>query len=406
MIHKVGKVWHTVWLVSFVLLLSVSCADATETDAVEFARLSNEACASYHQGKYKEGLKKIERAIRLDPQNLSGLTIKGMLLSAANRYEEADAILRAVIARDPGFSDAHLWLALNLLNRQHAQQSLAEMRIYQAQRGTDACFDHLAAILIMANRCPEAIELCHQHLKKHPESVSALSLEATALAQQRKWTQSLAILESIRSRSEDNVGFHEIRAYCLSQMNQVILAKAELKKALSVDSAAARILISNRIKAMRAVNDRAPLAVYEAVYEVPLSPDEKKQRDLNWKLQSGNPEAVIAVMQNKVKANTAQSDDYRVLGKLLWRSHRPSESILAYDKLITLCPQDYDAVFERGHIYYELLMDREAIRDLSRAIELKPDSREPYRLRALCLKRQGRASGTSESRKASNSDKE
>jgi tetratricopeptide (TPR) repeat protein len=378
-------------------------ADKPDSDPV-YHRLTEEATALYHQGKYREGLIAIERAVRLHPGGASGRVVKGLLLSAEHRYDEADKVLRSVIADDPKAVDAHLWLSHNLLAQERPEESLKEMQIFAAQKGIDACFDHLAALLIMTNRTDDAIALCNEYLKRHPgRASSAIQLKAVALAQSGKWEPALGLLDSIAKEKEKSGGFHEIRAYCLAQTNRAHEAKEELQLALAAEPAVARALITNRTKGLRYTKEAfgsaglraaltkasSVLAIYESVYSVPLSAQEKRQEELRKRIESSNPKLEIETIERKVSRKTAEPDDFRVLAKLLWKANRPSSAIAAYDKLIKACPADFDAFFERGRIYFELLMDEEAIRDLSCAIELRPESKDAYRMRALCHKRLG-----------------
>ena len=63
-------------------------------------------------GRSQQALAEIERARQLDPSSKAILADKGFILAGAGRTEEARTLLKQIVASDPNFTSAHLYLAM------------------------------------------------------------------------------------------------------------------------------------------------------------------------------------------------------------------------------------------------------------------------------------------------------
>jgi tetratricopeptide (TPR) repeat protein len=89
-------------------------------------------------------LRAADRAIGLDSTLASAFAARANLLSAAWRWDEAEADLRRAIALDPGDPTAHQWLGENLLIRGKVAEAVAAL-------GSAAALDSLAPIILASH---------------------------------------------------------------------------------------------------------------------------------------------------------------------------------------------------------------------------------------------------------------
>jgi TolB-like protein/tetratricopeptide (TPR) repeat protein len=109
------------------------------------------------QGRFDDALAEIERARELDPLSLIIATDTGKILCYARRYPEAIDWLRKVLAEDPTFSEAHLYLVQAYMNSGRLNEALAELDTFQDPDRPSGWFTDLrATVLAKLGRHAEA----------------------------------------------------------------------------------------------------------------------------------------------------------------------------------------------------------------------------------------------------------
>ena len=83
------------------LALSFSVPPTAMAENREAQKLFERARFENEDGKHQDALGFVEKALSLDPTNLSYQNLKGVILVRLKRYKEGAAILEKVVAADP-----------------------------------------------------------------------------------------------------------------------------------------------------------------------------------------------------------------------------------------------------------------------------------------------------------------
>jgi tetratricopeptide (TPR) repeat protein len=155
--------------------------------------------------------------------------------------------------------------------------------------------------------------------------------------------------------------------------------------------------------------------IYEKLAQATLTTDRERWRrqELMWSHEnlgrlaanSGQPtEGAKAYRQAIALSEQLNSDfpneytgwlanDYGKLAMILSANGQPEEAGKAYRKGIQLDPTNVDLLMSRARMYARLQQWPETVADCTRAIELKPDLTEAWRIRDDAYRRQGRLDG-------------
>ncbi|MFH0894290.1 MAG: tetratricopeptide repeat protein [Bacteroidota bacterium] len=97
------KLYTLVILFSFSLLFTPFTSNAQDKEKAE--KLVNEGVAYHDKGDYEGALKKYDKALTLDKDNLMALAEKGMTLLALDKYEESAACCQLALDKHSGDKD-------------------------------------------------------------------------------------------------------------------------------------------------------------------------------------------------------------------------------------------------------------------------------------------------------------
>ncbi len=125
--------------------------------------------------------KAVDRALALKPNDFLTLREKANVLRAQGNLDEAAALLRGLIERNPRSAMRHRELGLILLIQGHPQEALEEfVTARRLARGTDvveAIDANLATGLLANDRLPEAIEQARRAIAEFPSDSERIAEE-------------------------------------------------------------------------------------------------------------------------------------------------------------------------------------------------------------------------------------
>jgi tetratricopeptide (TPR) repeat protein len=132
--------------------------------------------------QYSEALAAYEQAIRLDPNDASAYTNKGIALRNLKRYEEALAAYEQAIRLDPNYAFAYTNKSyiLNKLKRYREALGACEESLQLDPKNANA-YDTKGAILNGLKRYEEALTACEQALRLDPDLAEAYDTKGHAL---------------------------------------------------------------------------------------------------------------------------------------------------------------------------------------------------------------------------------
>ncbi|MES2016691.1 MAG: protein kinase [Pseudomonadota bacterium] len=127
------------------------------------------AAVRLEQGKEKEALPLIERALSLNPLDVSAIDFKAGILIYLNRFDEASAILVSAIKRYP--HERKLEDSLGVLRFKQSNYKDAELafrRSIAIEPDATLAYASLSAALLRQNRAEEALQVLQQGLQIRP----------------------------------------------------------------------------------------------------------------------------------------------------------------------------------------------------------------------------------------------
>jgi serine/threonine-protein kinase len=135
--------------------------------------------AHFHAGHADSAIAWFTQAVRLDPGMSYAANRAANLLRAQNRYDEADVLLRAVIAHEPDYSANHRDRGAHLSRIQRADEAKAEFHRALAFAPNDAwSLNALGAIHYDAGEWTEAAELFERSFRILPTCESCSNVGA------------------------------------------------------------------------------------------------------------------------------------------------------------------------------------------------------------------------------------
>jgi len=128
------------------------------------------------QTEWKKAEETLQTFLRLSPENLSALYLKGYLLFSTERYEESLRILRPLIERQPGTAAAHKAIGLDHYMLGSVEQAEAELKraTELAPRDPEAHY-YLGRIYFTRNNLPAALATFQRTAELDPSSVKTFN---------------------------------------------------------------------------------------------------------------------------------------------------------------------------------------------------------------------------------------
>lgn len=312
------------------------------------------------------------------PQQTAGVLTGLAILDLRERQEaSAEALLRRALALDPQCAATHT--VLGLLHQARRDLSRAEEAFRAAAAAAPVRSPRrilLAQFFLQTGQLATGRKVLEESLQAAPDLIPARLLLADLAAREKRWDDSIALLEKVFALD----GTHP-EALLLS--GQVLLARGETDRAISTLEKAAKSyprspLVHHQLGlAYRAKPDlsRAAASLNEAVSLAPDFPQAVLAlAELN--LHQRNFTAAIASLRQLIqKSNLAEA---RLLLGNAYRLQGDAESAVAtYRGLVTSWPDHAPLRLNLGLALVQLGRAAEARPELVKAAELTPDDLTP-----------------------------
>lgn len=318
------------------------CEQTLQADPRDFGALHLMGVIALQSGETQDALALFRRALAREPGSPLALINQGNALQALGRFAEAvESFAHAAAAAEPSLR------VVALYNRGNAQRQAGELAA--ARESFDAVIalqpthvdarNNLAVTLQDLGDAGAALALCEAILSDHPDNTTALLNCGTALQKLNRHAEALASFERCLSLRPNYANACYARGVSLSQLHRPEEALQSLNAAVELrgDWPDAHLERANVLKALR----RLPEALQGIEAGLALQPDHAGLIN--------NRGTLLALMGHKALA------------------------VEAFSRALTLRPDDPVALQNRGHALRALEQFDAAVADYERVLRLQPD---------------------------------
>ena len=278
---------------------------------------------------------------------------KALAFQQAGRLNEAADLYQAILAIDPGQTDAL----------------------------------HLLGLVALQTGSPErAIELISQAIAQNPGFVLAHSNLGAALLAVGRHGDALVALGRALAIQPDLPDALNNRSSALAGLGRLDKALADLDRALALQPAHLDALINKGSVLVRLERFTVAAEHYElAIQTFPNNADLALGYGVALE-KSGRLEDALKQMQRATALRPDYAETYNNLGGALQALKRAAEALASYDRAIAIKPDYAEAYSNRGVALQELKRLEEALASYDRAIAIKPGYAEAYSNRGNALR--------------------
>jgi tetratricopeptide (TPR) repeat protein len=308
---------------------------------------------------FSEAIESFENAISIDSTLTEAFLLKGIVLKEIGENNQAIQAFDKVIALDPSHSSVYIKKAFTLLDLNHSNDAVAlfEKAIKTSDQEKEV-YRGYALALLGCEKHRDALKVVNKLLKADSSDYSAHLIKGLIFTDQYKFDAGLLALEkAILIDGENELGFLW-KGIILFEVKRHEDALSALKKASGMKYGDLLVLLHFTMgESLRL------LGRYQDAVE-------------SYNLAIGLSGKCYGCYVGK--AHTLYSDA------------KFDESIIAIDKAIEIKPDDYDAHFHKGSIYFKLKNYQAGLDVFTRAIEIKKDSKAANNNRGYALRKLAR----------------
>jgi len=355
---------------------------ATELDPVDARAWMNYGHVLEKMERYEEAASAYHRAITIDPNDFRAWYRRGRALYRAGKMEEAlENLLQALELReDPKV----LKLALQVATEMERWNVAATVGKKLLPYATDDDHVRIATALWRAGRGEEALEVIEAGLAKGV-NLELLRLKIRILEELGRHRELISAIDAIMNEGVSDADLWVAKARAYRNLNKYKSALECYIKAVEIDP--------HRIEVLRELRDVARrVGDIDRAIETARRIAELDDGDWeNWvalaeglMIRKRYDEAAEAL--RKALSINERADVYNKLGICLYRMGEMEDALEAFDRAITLSPDDKKYWKNRGRVLQELGRMEEAAKSYEKALELdESDDDAWHRLAQCCL---------------------
>lgn len=181
----------------------------------------------------------LARLMRELPESRFGLTLTAQLYARAGRGDDAEQVLRRLVAEKPADVEAIIALAGVLRDVHKDEEALKTLADANARKASPALTRAVASLLRSLNRPADALKLTEKQWREHPESESWLGVYVGELLEQKQRDQAEAVLKQAVEKFPRSVAVVNSYARLLSEESKPTPAIAALEKFQQLNGASA-----------------------------------------------------------------------------------------------------------------------------------------------------------------------
>jgi protein O-GlcNAc transferase len=298
---------------------------------------------------------------------------QGKALHGMGRIAEAEAIYRAVLARDPREFDAlHL---LGLIRYQQGRpreaHDLLSRAIKLRPRSAQALSIFMATLLALG-RLEEALAACDRLIAMDAGSLEVLYTRAVVLVRLRRFDEALTAFDRLLARHRGCVDALFERGNLLAVLSRFTEAVASYEAVL--EKAPAHLgALTNRGNALARLGRHThALACYDQLL-VMMPGDANALSNRGVALRElGRYEEAMVSCERALKIDPNFVAAWITRGNVLIKLGRHEEALESFERAIAIDPRDVDALNNRGFALTQLRRFPEALQTFERALAIDP----------------------------------
>jgi tetratricopeptide (TPR) repeat protein len=311
----------------------------------QFESLQLLAVISGQQGKHAQALDYIDTALRTNADSAAAHNIRGNVLAAQKRFDEAAASFEAAIALEPDspISLTNLGNALHELRRFDGAIAVYDRALAIDPDDAEACYNRACALQGL-QRLDEAVAGYDRAIALRPDQAEAWINRGAALQELERFEPALASYDKAIALKSGSPECWNNRGATLHKLRRFEDAIASYDRALALKPSFPECW-NNRGGALRELQR----------FDDALTSYDK----------------AIALEPRYAEA-------WRNRGLAFWELGRLEEALASYDEAVALKPDYAEAFNARGNALRELGRLPEALRDFEQAITLAPRHPSSY----------------------------
>jgi predicted O-linked N-acetylglucosamine transferase (SPINDLY family) len=319
------------------------------------------------------------------------LTLLGIILAMARRFEEAAQFLGQAAARLP--NDASVQNnhgnVLRDLGRHLSALSAYDRALAIQPNYPDAHYNR-AVVLQDLRRFEDAIVGYDQALAYKPDYAAAHNNRGAALQELGRCDEAIASYDRALAVKADYASAHNNRGTALAKLQRFEQALASYDRALAVQPSFADAH-NNRGAALREMKrlDEAAASFERAAAAKPDYAEAHNNHGVALR-ELERLEEALASHDRAIAINPDYAEAHNNRGVALRDSNRLEDALVSFEQALQAKPEYPEALLNQGATLHHLRRFHEALASHERALALKSDYADAYRNQALTLQELGR----------------
>jgi protein O-GlcNAc transferase len=311
-----------------------------QTEPRHFDSLHLLGVIHYQKGDYREAARRIEAALKLNPNNAAAHNNHGNALKDLGQAKDALASYDRAIALKADYAEA-LYNRGNMLREfaRFADAAGSYERAVAIRPNYPEAFNNRGSAFKALERLDEALASYDQAIALKPDYAEAWYNRSNTLVALRRYDEALASCDKAIALKPDLAEAYNNRGNALEKLRRFAEAVESYDRALGFTPTYADAL-NNRGNALK----------------------ELKQFD-----------AAIASYDRAIALRPDHADAFFNRGTALYELQRIDAAIASYDRAVALDPNHAHAYYDRGTAFLSLKRLDEAVASYGRAVELDPD---------------------------------
>lgn len=329
--------------------------------------------------KFEEALDVLDKGAQLalerNPNDTTIMVMRGQVLNAVGRYDDAIAVLEQSLAINPDLEAAHTELGSALLEKEKYDEALLELdHALTLNENNAKALASKGRLLFEQSRDEEAIRYLRRSAELDSEEALTCITLGRALRQTGEYDEALKVLDKGLKLDPENALGLLTRAQVLHSLGRLDEALLSIKQAIELapESYSAHAELGSILFDQRQ-NDAALLAVNEA-----LRLDPKNVFALGTKadiLQTiGDFEEARKAIDDALALDSDRLWLLRIKGQVLNALEEHEQAIECFDRILSKEPEDVTALHHKGIALLGLSRNEQALELFEHVQKIEPQN--------------------------------
>jgi tetratricopeptide (TPR) repeat protein len=311
------------------------------------------AVAAGQRGDWPAAERNARAELKQHPTEAEALSLLGVALDNQNKLAEAEENHKLAVANAPGSSAVlnnygnHLLLARDPARAPEAARDIF-LKAVAVDPADNYAWLQLAQLAVMSNQGREALKYLEHLPAQQLEAPNVAVFKLAALDQTGNRTEAEALFNQLAAATENNASLSATLGRVLAQTGQFDQAETFLTHALAPDPANFSLLYQLGVVASRAGhNARAQEVLEKALRQQPQNVDVIYSLAFVYTTRK-QPEAAVRLLAQASRLAPQRADVQKLLAVAAGDMRAFDDSVAAWDRYVTLAPNDDTGRRERG----------------------------------------------------------